>query len=198
MANNVSLDETLFYQYMINNNSTSTMLNAISGNQTDNSTNSLLSALGGLQGINGFGTGSISDVATLLGLGSGTYGGIGSVNSFSGILQTYLTAERKDAAEMAEKIEEAMDGVTDASEKESRSYQTLEEIYQYFQDRSSDRAYSLLSGLTGTAEKAASHNSSSNAAAPAGAAEKADFDFDGFEAETDEMIASMMNETEMI
>ncbi len=196
MANNVSLDETLFYQYMINNNSTSTMLNAISGNQTDNSTNSLLSALGGLQGINGFGTGSISDVATLLGLGGGAYGGIGSVNSFSSVLQTYLTAERKDAAEMAEKIEDVMEEVTDASEKESRSYQTLEEIYKYFQDRSSDRAYSLLSGLTGTAEKTSTDRSSSNAAA--GAVETADFDFDGFEAETDEMIDSMMSETEMI
>ena len=29
---NVSLDKDLFYQYMINNNSTSTMLNALSGN----------------------------------------------------------------------------------------------------------------------------------------------------------------------
>ena len=31
---NVSLDKDLFYQYMINNNSTSTMLNALSGNTT--------------------------------------------------------------------------------------------------------------------------------------------------------------------
>lgn len=194
---NVSLDETLFYQYMINNNSTSTMLNAISGNNTADNSSSLLSALGGLQGMNALGSGSISDVATLLGLGNGLYGGIGSVNSFSSVLQTYMNAERQNVAEMTEKIEEVMDEVADTPETETRSYQTLQEIYQYFQEQSSGRAANLLSALTGTTEQAsASENKQSGVAS--GVVEAANFDFDGFETETDEMIDSMMSETEML
>ena len=48
---NVSLDKDLFYQYMINNNSTSTMLNALSGNTNTGvqSANDLSSVLGALQ-----------------------------------------------------------------------------------------------------------------------------------------------------
>lgn len=195
---NVSLDETLFYQYMINNNSTSTMLNAISGNNTaDNSSNSLLSALGGLQGMNALGTGSISDVATLLGLGNNAYGGISSVNSFSSVLQTYMNAERQNVAEMTEKIEEVMDEVADTPETETRSYHTLQEIYQYFQEQSSGRAAELLSALTGTTEQA-STSENKQSGMTGGAVEAANFDFDGFETETDEMIDSMMSETEML
>lgn len=194
---NVSLDETLFYQYMINNNSTSTMLNAISGNNTADNSSSLLSALGGLQGMNALGTGSISDVATLLGLGNNAYGGIGSVSSFSSVLQTYMNAEQKNMAEMTEKIEEVMDKVADTPEVESRSYQTLEEIYQYFQEQSSGRASNLLSALTGATEQTPSSAGKQSGVA-SGAVEAANFDFDGFEAETDEMIDSMMSETEIL
>ena len=65
---NVSLDKDLFYQYMINNNSTSTMLNALSGNTNTGvqSANDLSGVLGALQNSASFGTGSISDVSTLL------------------------------------------------------------------------------------------------------------------------------------
>ena len=47
---NVSLDKDLFYQYMINNNSTSTMLNALSGNTNTGvqSANDLSGVLGAL------------------------------------------------------------------------------------------------------------------------------------------------------
>ena len=59
---NVSLDKDLFYQYMINNNSTSTMLNALSGNTNTGvqSANDLSGVLGALQNSASFGTGSIS------------------------------------------------------------------------------------------------------------------------------------------
>lgn len=194
---NVSLDETLFYQYMINNNSTSTMLNAISGNNTADNSSSLLSALGGLQGMNTLGTGSISDVATLLGLGNSAYGGIGSVNSFSSVLQTYLNAEQKNVAEMTEKIEDVMEEVADTPEVESRSYQTLQDIYQYFQEQSSGRASNLLSALTGTTEQTSASEGKQSSVA-SGTIEATEFDFDGIEAETDEMIDSMMSETEML
>lgn len=88
---NVSLDKDLFYQYMINNNSTSTMLNALSGNTNTGvqSANDLSGVLGALQNSASFGTGSISDVSTLL---SGLEG-ISTTrtgNSFSDILQSYL------------------------------------------------------------------------------------------------------------
>ena len=86
---NVSLDKDLFYQYMINNNSTSTMLNALSGNTNTGvqSANDVSGVLGALQNSASFGTGSISDVSTLL---SGLEG-ISTTrtgNSFSDILQS--------------------------------------------------------------------------------------------------------------
>ena len=88
---NVSLDKDLFYQYMIDNNSTSTMLNALSGNTNTGvqSANDLSGVLGALQNSASFGTGSISDVSTLL---SGMEGisTTGTGNSFSDILQSYL------------------------------------------------------------------------------------------------------------
>lgn len=188
---NVSLDETLFYQYMINNNSTSTMLNAISGSSTaDNNSSSLLSALGGMQGMNLLGTGSIADAATLLGLSGSAAQGIGSLNGFSSVLQTYLNAEHTGIAQMTEKIEEVMEEVAGTEETESRSYQTLEEIYQYFLGQSSGSTASFLSALTGTGETASAVEEQKTASDTA----PVNFDFDGFEKESDEMIESMMEE----
>ena len=91
---NVSLDKDLFYQYMINNNSTSTMLNALSGNTNTGvqSANDLSSVLGALQNSASFGTGSISDVSTLL---SGLEGisTTGTGNSFSDIFRLFLDVQ---------------------------------------------------------------------------------------------------------
>lgn len=65
MANVMFDEKTLYYQYMINNNPTSTMLNSISGNY----------------GNDGFGA-----------MGSlGALGSLGGVSSFSSILENYLT-----------------------------------------------------------------------------------------------------------
>ena len=102
---NVSLDKDLFYQYMINNNSTSTMLNALSGNTNTGvqSANDLSSVLGALQNSASFGTGSISDVSTLL---SGLEG-ISTTrtgNSFSDILQSYLQPT-SDSAQTTDSVQ---------------------------------------------------------------------------------------------
>lgn len=102
---NVSLDKDLFYQYMINNNSTSTMLNALSGNTNTGvqSADDLSSVLGALQNSASFGTGSISDVSTLL---SGLEGisTTGTGNSFSDILQSYLQPT-SDSAQTTDSVQ---------------------------------------------------------------------------------------------
>ena len=102
---NVSLDKDLFYQYMINNNSTSTMLNALSGNTNTGvqSANDLSGVLGALQNSVSFGTGSISDVSTLL---SGLEGisTTGTGNSFSDILQSYLQPT-SDSAQTTDSVQ---------------------------------------------------------------------------------------------
>lgn len=185
---NVSLDETLYYQYMINNNSTSTMLNALSGRDSeDNIYGNMAGVLSALQSSPSWGTGSISDVSTLLsGLGNG-YGGIGSLGSFSSVLQTYLNQNQIGAAQMVEKLEDVLEKAAE-TEGDTLSYQTVEEIYQYFAEMTAGKAQGLQSGES-------SVRTSSPAAAPSVAETLGtNFDFDSFESETDAMIDGALEE----
>ena len=88
---NVMLDEkTLYYQYMINNNPTSTMLNAISGNY-NNDSYGMMGSLGAL-------------------------GSLGGISSFSSILENYMTgirlnsyADSIQASTMADKLSSVLE-----------------------------------------------------------------------------------------
>ncbi|MDO4167888.1 MAG: hypothetical protein Q4D32_10850 [Eubacteriales bacterium] len=192
---NVSLDETLFYQYMINHNSTSTMLNAISGNRTDDSSSTMASVLNVLQAGNGLGTGSISDVSTLLGLGVDSYSGVGSLDSFSSVLQSYLQGNTTEDVQMTEMLEQVLEEVSGTEEETSRSYQTLQEVYEYFSEKTSGKAANL-NAAWGTAGSASRDNGENTTAVTQNMADVsgASFDFDSFEKETDEMVDSLFEE----
>ncbi len=136
MAGIDSIDGTLYYQWLINNNSTSTMLNAISG--TDS-----------LNGVGGLGS--------LAGLGSA--GSIGTPGtSFASILQSYMSgadaADSLAAASMADKLSGILEEAAETEDTSSLSYRTAQELYEYFSNQASVRANSLL-GSSGVAESVA-------------------------------------------
>lgn len=145
---NVMLDEkTLYYQYMINNNPTSTMLNAISGNYNNDSYGMMgsLGALGSLSGI----------------------------SSFSSILENYMTGMRLNsyadsiqASTMADKLSSVLEEAGKSEDASSLTYKTVQELYEYFSEQASTKASALLgntlnnSGSSSNASKAVSANSS--------------------------------------
>jgi hypothetical protein len=105
------LSRDLYYQYLINHNSMSTMFDALSGNSDDSSDSSgLTSAIGsglgyglsslnsieGLDSLYGLSGVSRSD-DSLLGLSQG-------ISGFAGILQSYLSAQTTQASEMADSM----------------------------------------------------------------------------------------------
>ena len=185
---NINLDETLYYQYMIDNNSTSTMLKALSGDTSQNNgLGNMSGILSALQASDSWGTGSISDVSTLLGL-TGDYSGIGSLNGFSGILQAYLNQNQTGVAEMVEKLEDVLTEVAE-TEGDTKSYKTVQEIYEYFAELTSGKADSLVATNSGQSNNVASVSFSETAGT--------DFDFDQFESETDEMIEAALEEIGM-
>lgn len=144
---NVMLDEeTLYYQYLINNNSTSTMLNAISGNYSNN----------GLDALS-----SISSLGSLSSLGS-----VSGVSDFSSILQNYLTGvtansytESLEAATMADKLSSVLEEAEETEDTSSLTYKTVQELYEYFSEQVSAKA----SALMGTASDGKESSSSKTA-----------------------------------
>ena len=149
---NVTLDEkTLYYQWLINNNSTSTMLNAISGNYTDNG----YSTLGAL--------GSIGSLGTL-----GSLGATGSILDFSSVLQNYLSGvtansyqESIKAASMADKLSSVLEEASQSEDTSSLTYKTVQELYEYFSEQVSTKASALMQGITGRSTAAASSQNKS-------------------------------------
>ena len=88
-----SLNERdLYYQYLINNNSTSTMLNAITGDNSGNSS-----------GISG-----ISSLIGNTGSSIGDLGSIGNISSFANILKLYMGQQTTEAEGMAKKLSETL------------------------------------------------------------------------------------------
>lgn len=144
---NVTLDEkTLYYQYLINNNSTSTMLNAINGTSTDDY--DMLSSLGSLGG----------------------YGDVGSISDFSSILEKYLSGvadsgasyeDTMDAAAMADKLSEVLEEAADTEDTNSLTYRTVQELYEYFSDQVSAKASALMGTVPESSETESQTNNSS-------------------------------------
>lgn len=140
---NVMLDEkTLYYQYMINNNPTSTMLNAISGNY----------------GNDGFGA-----VGSL-----GTLGSLGGVSSFSSILENYMTgmklnsyADSIQASTMADRLSSVLEEAEQSEDTSSLTYKTVQELYEYFSDQVSSKASALLGNTLNYSSSSASTSKAS-------------------------------------
>lgn len=172
-------EKDLYYQYLINNNSTSTMLNAISGNNQDSSYDGL--GLSGLMGMSGlFGTQGLSSLlGTSLGISGDGLNSLGMVSSFSSILKLYLNAETSEAGNMAQKLSDALEEAKEAGEEQTNSYKTVQEIYQYFADKSSITAQTLNNKVasSGTAE---TESIISTAEAQTASYPFKEFDFDSY------------------
>lgn len=152
MAGIGDLQQAFYYQYMINNNSASTMLNAVSGNSGNGV--SAASGLSGLIGLN-----------SLYGLGGMT--GVGSVDSalnFSSILQSYLgqdlmasaLTDTSGAAEMAGQLSDVLEEASKTEDTSSLTYQTVQELYDYFSKKVSARAAALMGTDTESQNQGAS------------------------------------------
>ncbi|MCX4327796.1 MAG: hypothetical protein OSJ45_10955 [Lachnospiraceae bacterium] len=173
-------EKDLYYQYLINNNSTSTMLNALSGSYSQDS--------GGL-GLSGL-MGSISQaysssaLSSLLGTSSGLYGSgslgqLGAISSFSSILKLYLNAETTEAGNMAQKLSDALEDADEAGESQTSSYKTVQEIYQYFLDKS-QAAARMANNNTSSSTASTSQAAAGMAQAPSAANAFQEFDFDSY------------------
>lgn len=131
-----SLSEDLYYQYLINNNSTSTMLNALSGDTSEDSgSGNLLNAV--TSRLTSSGLSSLNGLESLLGSGDDLLSASQGVSNFSSILETYLNAQNAEAVQMSEKLSEVLEEAAQTEDTSSLTYQTVQEIYQYFMDKTS-------------------------------------------------------------
>lgn len=146
---NITLDEaTLYYQYLINNNSTSTMLNAINGTSTDS-----YDALGSLSSLGGFGdVGSVLDFSTIL---EQYLSGVNSSTSFE---------DTMDAASMADKLSEVLEEAAQTEDTNSLTYKTVQELYEYFSEQVSTKAATLMGTVTKQDDTGSSTDSSAEQA----------------------------------
>lgn len=184
-------EKDLYYQYLINHNSTSTMLNALSGNYSDSSDGTSLSGLMGAVSQAYSSSGLSSVLGSALGMSdNGDISSLGAISNFSSILKLYLNSEVSEAADMAEKLSDALEKADEAGESLTNSYKTVQEIYQYFVDKSSSAAQALNKN-TASSEQAAS--SSQSQASSISAVDN--FDFDGYIENIDKQIESSINTT---
>ena len=178
-------DTDLYYQYLINNNSKSTMFNALNGNDTDNSTN----ALGSL--------GTLSSLGSLTGIGSSS-----TMQSFASVLQSYMNSQQSQAASMADSLSGIMKQAESEGDTSSISYQTVQSLYDYFKNASGTSSSGLLKTLYGGSTEKSGSTSSGAASASAQNTSDAqsevqfgEFDFDKLEQQLDDSMASSMRYT---
>ena len=178
-------DTDLYYQYLINNNSKSTMFNALNGNDTDNSTN----ALGSL--------GTLSSLGSLTGIGSSS-----TMQSFASVLQSYMNSQQSQAASMADSLSGIMKQAESEGDTSSISYQTVQSLYDYFKNASGTSSSELLKTLYGGSTEKSGSTSSGAASASAQNTSDAqsevqfgEFDFDKLEQQLDDSMASSMKYT---
>ena len=138
-----ALSRDLYYQYLIDHNSMSTMFNAISGSSDDSSNSSgLMSAIGSKMGYGVSSTDSVQGLESLYGL-SGVSGSDDSllglsqgISGFAGILQSYLDAQTSEASKMADSMSSVLEEASQSEDTSSLTYRTVQEIYRYFQEQS--------------------------------------------------------------
>lgn len=138
-----ALSRDLYYQYLINHNSMSTMFNAISGSSDDSSDSSgLMSAIGSKMGYGVSSADSVQGLESLYGL-SGVSGSDDSllglsqgISGFAGILQSYLDAQTSEASKMADSMSSVLEEASQSEDTSSLTYRTVQEIYRYFQEQS--------------------------------------------------------------
>lgn len=184
-------ERDLYYQYLINHNSTSTMLNAMSGNYSDSSDGTSLSGIMGAVSQAYSSSGLSSVLGSAFGMSdSGDISSLGAISSFSSILKLYLNSEVSEAASMAEKLYEALETADNAGESSTNSYKTVQEIYKYFADKSSSAAQALNKNSA-----VSSAQSSSSASVQSQAAAMDNFDFDSYTDNIEKQIESSISAT---
>lgn len=166
-----SLQEAMFYQYMINNNSASTMLNAING--TDSDSGSLLSNINGMLGID-------------------------STNGFSSILQSCLNTQSvgdtTQFASMVDKLSDVLEQNKE-TEQDTNSYQTVQEMYDFLLGQVSSQNASTLGNLGITSIRGTQDTSDTQTATYSSQMmTEQTVDFDAMESESDEMIDALLSE----
>ena len=125
-----SLSTDLYYQYLINNNSTSTMLNALAGTDSE-----ALGAGSILDTVTSGDLTSISGLGSVLGSSEDLLNASQGLSNFSGILETYMNAQNIEAVQMSEKLSGVLEEAAKNEETSTLSYRTVQEIYEYFQER---------------------------------------------------------------
>ncbi len=200
---NVTLDaETLYYQYMINNNPTSTMLNAISGNSSDDSSLGLMGSLGALNSLGSLDALGMSGISGVL----GSLDSSGSVMGFANVLERCLSSakttaytESIEAAEMADKLSSVLEEAAETEDTSSLTYKTVQELYEYFSEKVSSKAATLLGDAAGTG-KASTTSAASSAGGAASSVEQMnqaamkgqEFDFSEMDAMVDAAFEEQM------
>jgi hypothetical protein len=179
-----SLAEDLYYQYLINNNSTSTMLNALSGtSDSDSDTSGLMSAVSSglsssLSGVTG-----LESLSSLLGSSDSDDSLLETsqaLSNFSDILQVYMNAQTTEAATMADSLSSVLEEAAQTEDTSSLSYRTVQEIYQYFLDKSSS-ADQGTSSVTSQLQDASSATDSSSYVSTDTSGQVTELDFDSLE-----------------
>ena len=165
------------------------MLNALSGNTSDDSgSGSLLGAVtsslysSGISGL--YGMDSLNGLGSLLGNGSGDdlLTASQSLSSFSNILQVYLNAQTAEAAQMTEKLSGVLEEAAQTEDTSTLSYRTVQEIYQYFLEKTSSSGENAIQS---TATASQSQKSSEGIAL-----QQAEVDFDSLEQQLQEQAES--------
>ena len=138
-----ALSRDLYYQYLIDHNSMSTMFNAISGSSDDSSDSSgLMSAIGSKMGYGVSSTDSVQGLESLYGLSGvscsddSLLGLSQGISGFAGILQSYLDAQTSEASKMADSMSSVLEEASQSEDTSSLTYRTVQEIYRYFQEQS--------------------------------------------------------------
>ena len=146
-----------YYQYLINNNSTSTMLNALSGDSSDSDSSGLSGISNLLSQASGLtGTSSLTGLSSLVGNSSTDSDGssLSALTSFSQILKTYLSSEQTEAANMAENMSNALEEAdTNGEDKASVTYKTVQELYNYFTEKAKAEGYKDIRDIIKNGEK---------------------------------------------
>lgn len=168
-----SLSEDIFYQYMINNNSTSTMLNALSGSDSEDSGSSnLLGAV--TSGLTSGSLSSLNGLGNILGSDESLLETSHGLSNFSSILETYMNARQAESSQMAEKLSGVLVEAAQTEDTSSLTYRTVQEIYQYFLDQTSSSSVAgLVQNRSSTETKTQSIHTSNVAWN-----EEGEFDFD--------------------
>ena len=129
--------EDLYRQDMITNNYTSNMLEGVLGGRSSDSDNSIAGILNGLSGTSTL-SGTGLDLSSLLG-GTTGVGGLSFANILDQYVKTYATENQEENAKWVETLSGVLQDLEETGDH-TKSTKTVQELYEYFQDKMSSGA----------------------------------------------------------